>query len=135
MARAVGPNFAGDVKAKIPILVAGAFVLILLLDSAAQAQCTAVGPLASSPSSPTVAMEVAGVSASVGALVSSVYSANTAFLNQLNAFIGSPDNPQPDQQVPTCGPAALAATSVPARTQQPESCGNEDPRTGTDAYN
>jgi hypothetical protein len=78
--------------------VAGACVLMLLLDSAVQAQCTAVGPLASSPSAPTVAMAVAGVSASVGAIVSSVYSANTAFLNQSNAFIGSPDNPQPDQQ-------------------------------------
>jgi hypothetical protein len=43
-------------------------------------------------------MAVAGVSASVGALVSSIYSANTAFLNQSNAFIGSPVNPQPDQQ-------------------------------------
>ncbi len=43
-------------------------------------------------------MAVAGASASVGALVSSIYSANTAFLNQSNAFIGSPDNPQPDQQ-------------------------------------
>jgi outer membrane autotransporter protein len=43
-------------------------------------------------------MAVAGASASVGALVSSIYSANTAFLNQSNAFIGSPDNLQPDQQ-------------------------------------
>jgi len=43
-------------------------------------------------------MAVAGVSASAGALVSSIYSANTAFLNQSNAFIGSPDNPQPDRQ-------------------------------------
>jgi hypothetical protein len=42
-------------------------------------------------------MAVAGVSASAGALVSSIYSANTAFLNQSNAFIGSPDDPQPDQ--------------------------------------
>src|SRR5215468_10388144 len=47
---------------------------------------------------PTVAMAGAGISASPGALVSSIYSANTAFLNQSNAFIGSPDNPRPDQQ-------------------------------------
>ncbi len=90
-------NFACGVGAKSPILGAGALVLMLLSASAVQAQCTAVGPLASSPSTPTVAMAVAGVSASAGALVSSIYSANTAFLNQSNAFIGSPDEPQPDQ--------------------------------------
>ncbi len=41
---------------------------------------------------------VAGVSASVGTLVSSINSVNTAFLTQSSAFIGSPANPQPDQQ-------------------------------------
>jgi hypothetical protein len=85
-------------SAKVLLLFATLIEALLLLASAAQAQCTAVGPLASSPSAPTVSMAVAGVSASTGALVSSIYSANTAFLNQSNAFIGSPDNPQPDQQ-------------------------------------
>jgi Autotransporter beta-domain len=95
---AIRSNLACGVRAKRPILGAGILVLMLFSASAAQAQCTAAGPLASSPSAPKVATAVAGVSASVGALVSSIYSANTAFLNQSNAFIGSPDNPQPDQQ-------------------------------------
>ena len=41
---------------------------------------------------------VAGVSASVGSLVSSIHTANTGFLTQSSAFIGSPADPQPDQQ-------------------------------------
>jgi opacity protein-like surface antigen len=41
---------------------------------------------------------VAGVSASVSALVSSIHTTNTAFLTQSSALIGSPANPQPDQQ-------------------------------------
>ena len=91
-------NCACGVRAKSPILGAGALVLVLSSASAVRAQCTVIGPLASSPSASTVAVAVAGVSASAGALVSSIYSANTAFLNQSNAFIGSPDNPQPDRQ-------------------------------------
>src|SRR6266436_5595770 len=47
---------------------------------------------------PTVAMAVAGVSASVNALTSSINTANTAFLTQSSALIGSPANPQPDQE-------------------------------------
>src|SRR5260370_35288221 len=90
-------NCACGVRAKSPILGAGALVLVLSSASAVRAQCTVIGPLASSPSASTVAVAVAGVSASAGALVSSIYSANTAFLNQSNAFIGSPDEPQPDQ--------------------------------------
>jgi opacity protein-like surface antigen len=43
-------------------------------------------------------MAVANVSGSVGALVTSINSVNTAFLTQSSAFIGSPPNPQPDQQ-------------------------------------
>jgi outer membrane autotransporter protein len=43
-------------------------------------------------------MAVANVSASVGALVTSINSVNTAFLTQSSAFIGSPANPQPDQE-------------------------------------
>jgi opacity protein-like surface antigen len=89
---------ACGVRTKSPILGAGAFVLMLFSASAAQAQCTAAGPVASSGLGPTGAMAVAGVSASVGALVTSINSANTAFLTQSSAFIGSPANPQPDQQ-------------------------------------
>jgi hypothetical protein len=42
-------------------------------------------------------MAVANVSASVGALVSSINSLNTAFLTQSSAFIGSPPNPRGDR--------------------------------------
>ena len=86
-------------RTKSPILGAGALVLMLFSASAAQAQCTSVG-LNSPPPLVTQAAvaAVAGVSASVGSLVSSINSANTAFLTQSTAFIGSPANPQPDQQ-------------------------------------
>jgi opacity protein-like surface antigen len=43
-------------------------------------------------------MAVAGVSSSVNALTTSINTANTAFLTQSSAFIGSPANPQPDQE-------------------------------------
>ncbi|MBO0756922.1 MAG: autotransporter domain-containing protein [Bradyrhizobiaceae bacterium] len=72
--------------------------LIAFSASGAQAQCAASGSLQNSPLSPTVAMAVAGVSASVNALVTSTNTANTAFLTQSSAFIGSPINPQPDQE-------------------------------------
>ena len=45
-AAAIKPNSACGVKTKSSIQAAGALVLMLLLASAAQAQCTAVGPLA-----------------------------------------------------------------------------------------
>jgi len=84
------------------MLGAGTVVLMLLSASAAQAQCTSVGLNILSTTAPVVAqaagMAVANVSASVGALVSSINSANTAFLTQSSAFIGSPANPQPDQE-------------------------------------
>src|SRR5215471_7316189 len=84
------------------MLGAGTVALMLLSASAAQAQCTSVGLNILSTTAPVVAqaagMAVANVSASVGALVSSINSANTAFLTQSSAFIGSPANPQPDQE-------------------------------------
>jgi opacity protein-like surface antigen len=80
---------------------AGAVALTLFSGLAAQAQCTAVG-LNTTPLGPVVTqaagMAVANVSASVGALVSSINSVDTAFLTQSSAFIGSPANPQPDQE-------------------------------------
>jgi opacity protein-like surface antigen len=83
------------------ILGAGTVALVLLSASAARAQCTTVGLQALSGSAPVVAkaagMAITNVSASVGALVTSINSVNTAFLNQSNAFIGSPADPQPDQ--------------------------------------
>jgi opacity protein-like surface antigen len=94
-------------------------VLILLSASAARAQCTAAGPLGSSPLAPTVAMAVAGVSSSVGALVTSINAANTAFLTQSGAFIGSPANPQPDQEgggVWARGVGGHVNTSTPSTT-------------------
>jgi len=71
---------------------------MLFPTSTAHAQCTAVG-LNPGPGFPTGAAvtAVAGVSASVGSLVSSIHSTNTTFLTQSSAFIGSPPNPQPDQ--------------------------------------
>jgi len=93
---------ARSVKTKSPILGAGSLVLMLFSASAAQAQCTSAGLNGLSTTAPVVAqaagMAVANVSASVGALVTSINSANTAFLTQSSAFIGSPANPQPDQQ-------------------------------------
>jgi outer membrane autotransporter protein len=94
-----------SVKTTGPILGAGAFVLMLFSVSVAQAQCTPVGvnitgvpPAVSGVVAQAAVMAVANVSASVGALVTSINSANTAFLTQSSAFIGSPANPQPDQQ-------------------------------------
>jgi len=90
---------ACSVKPKSPILGAGALVLMLFSAPAAQAQCTSVGLNTPPPLVTQAAVAaVAGVSASVGSLVSSINSANTAFLTQSTAFIGSPANPQPDQQ-------------------------------------
>jgi opacity protein-like surface antigen len=86
------------VKTKSAIVGAIALVVTLVSISAAQAQCSATGALEGNKLSPTVAMAVAGVSASVNALVTSINTANTAFLTQSSAFIGSPANPQPDQE-------------------------------------
>ena len=112
---------ACGVKRKGAILAAGALVLTLLSASGAQAQCTGSGALApSSGTDQTVAMAVAGVSASVSALVTSINSVNTAFLTQSSAFIGSPAILSPTRRVAASGPAAWAVTSVPAQPPQPE---------------
>src|SRR5215471_17943805 len=96
------PALENAAKMKGAVLGAGAFVVMLLSCSAAEAQCTAFGLNGLSAASPVVAqaagMAVANVAASVGTLVTSINSVNTAFLTQSSAFIGSPPNPQPDQE-------------------------------------
>src|SRR6266566_6188202 len=96
----VKPKALGcDARTKHSILAAGALVVTLFSASGVQAQCVGGGVLAPPNGlDQTVAMAVAGVSASVGSLVTSINSVNTAFLTQSSAFIGSPPNPQPDQQ-------------------------------------
>src|SRR5215813_13581841 len=91
-------GLACSVTTRRSALCAGALVVMLFPISAAHAQCTAVG-LNPGPGFPTGAAvtAVAGVSASVCSLVSSIHSTNTTFLTQSSAFIGSPPNPQPDQ--------------------------------------
>jgi opacity protein-like surface antigen len=93
---------AKTAKMKGAVLGAGAFVMMLLSGSSAQAQCTTFGLNGLNASAPVVAqaagMAVANVAASVGTLVTSINSVNTAFLTQSTAFIGSPSNPQPDQE-------------------------------------
>src|SRR5262245_46886931 len=87
-----------SVTANSTALCAGALVLMLFSASGAHAQCTPVG-LNPGPDFPTKAAvtAVAGVSAYVGSLVSSIHSTNTVFLTQSSAFIGSPPDPQPAQ--------------------------------------
>jgi opacity protein-like surface antigen len=106
----VGRKFLAGISPKVlalgvrtwtAILGAGALAVTLFSGSAAQAQCTPVG-LNTTPLGPVVtqaaSMAVANVSASVGALVSAINSVDTVFLTQSSAFIGSPPDPQPDQQ-------------------------------------
>jgi opacity protein-like surface antigen len=88
---------ARGVKTKGPILGAGALVLMLFSASGAQAQCTSGVNTGSSVVNQAAGMAVENVAASVGALVTSINSLNTAFLTQSSAFIGSPANPQPGQ--------------------------------------
>jgi opacity protein-like surface antigen len=109
MIRVVGVRRAGICPMRLAntakmgslVLGAGAFVLALFSGSAAQAQCTASGLSGLNATAPVVAqaagMAVANVSASVGTLITSINSVNTAFLTQSSAFVGSPANPQPDQ--------------------------------------
>src|SRR5262249_56841179 len=105
-------------------LSAGALVIALLSASAAQAQCAAVGfnPPPGFPTGPTVTA-VAGVSAYVGTIAASIHSANTAFVSQSTAFIGSPPSPAPDQggggvwARGVCGPLSFG---TPATTRNPK---------------
>jgi opacity protein-like surface antigen len=92
-------GLACRLRKKGPILGVAAVLLILVSASAAQAQCTSAG-LSTPPPIWTnaAAAAVAGVSASVGSLVSSINTVNTAFLTQSTAFVGSPANPRPDQE-------------------------------------
>jgi opacity protein-like surface antigen len=89
-------------RTKNSVLAAGAFVVLLFPGSAARGQCSSVGLSGLNTTAPVVAqaagMAVANVSASVGTLVTSINSVNTAFLTQSSALIGSPANPQPEQQ-------------------------------------
>ena len=107
------------VKTRGAILGAGALGLMLFSSSAVQAQCVGEQAL-SAPTglNSTVAMAVAGVSASVNALVTSINTANTAFLTQSSAFIGSPANPQPDQE--GGGVWARGVGGLPTPPPQPE---------------
>ena len=93
---------AKSAKTKSLALGAVAFVVVLFSGSAARAQCTSVGLNGLNATAPVVAqaagMAVANVSASIGALVTSINSVNTAFLTQSSALIGSPANPLPEQQ-------------------------------------
>ncbi len=91
---------AGRAKACGTPATAGIAALALMLFCApvAHAQCVAAGPAASAPGMAPWTGAIASGSASVAALVSSINSVNTAFLAQSSAFIGSPPNPQPDQQ-------------------------------------
>src|SRR5215468_5825236 len=115
MLRGMRPEFAACVKPKVracslkmmgPFLGAGALAITLFSAAAAQAQCTSTVTIKSPGVSTAVGqvvadaagMAVANVSASVDALATSINAANTAFLTQSSAFIGSPANPQPDQQ-------------------------------------
>jgi opacity protein-like surface antigen len=86
------------VSGKCAIRGAAALALMLFSAVGVQAQCVSSGPAATSPGMAPWTGAIASGSASVAALVSSINSVNTAFLTQSNAFIGSPPNPQPDQQ-------------------------------------
>jgi opacity protein-like surface antigen len=87
---------------KRSVLGAGAFLVFVFSGSAARADCAVAGLNGLSTTAPVVAqaagMAVANVSASVGALITSINSVNTAFLTQSSALIGSPANPQAEQQ-------------------------------------
>jgi hypothetical protein len=89
---------ACGVRRKSMIRGAVALALMLLSATAAQAQCTSSGQVSTSPGMAPWTGAIASGSASVAAVVSSINAVNTAFLTQSSAFIGSPPNPQPDQQ-------------------------------------
>jgi opacity protein-like surface antigen len=77
------------------ILISGlSLVLMTSVSSVAMAQCTATGTAAGF--APQYAPFAVG--GALNTLVSSINAANTAFLTQSTAFVGSPANPKPDQE-------------------------------------
>jgi outer membrane autotransporter protein len=82
-----------------PAIRSGAAAALMLFSgAAAQAQCAASGAVTSSPDLAPWSSAIAGGSASISTIISSINAVNTAFLTQSSAFIGSPSNPGPDQQ-------------------------------------
>ncbi len=75
-------------------LLGGSALLLVMFASQAQAQCVATGDFAQ-----TIAADITPIArgGSVNSLVSVLNTTGTAFLNQTNAFIGAPANPQPNQ--------------------------------------
>ena len=75
-------------------LLGGSALLLVMFASQAQAQCVATGDFAA-----TIAADITPIArgGSVNSLVSVLNTTGTAFLNQTNAFIGAPANPQPNQ--------------------------------------
>jgi opacity protein-like surface antigen len=79
---------------KSALLGTSALTLALFASGAAQAQCVATGDLAVFATANLTPIASGG---SVNSLVSVLNTTGTAFLNQTNAFIGAPGNPQPNQ--------------------------------------
>ena len=75
-------------------LLGGSALLLVMFASQAQAQCVATGDFALAGISDITPIARGG---SVNSLVSVLNTTGTAFLNQTNAFIGAPANPQPNQ--------------------------------------
>jgi len=81
------------------LLGSSAMMLLLFASSGAQAQCTSTLPSLTVNDRP---FDLAGLvpfalGGQVNSLVSVLNTTGTAFLNQTNAFISAPPNPQPDQ--------------------------------------
>lgn len=66
--------------------------------SAAWGQCVAGGPVASVHETSWWTPAIASASSGIATLIGSINAVNTAFSSQSNAFVGSPPNPQPDQE-------------------------------------
>jgi opacity protein-like surface antigen len=75
------------------LLGSSALMIVMFAAEAAQAQCVATGQVAAAGADFTPIAR----GSSVNSLVSVLNTTSTAFLNQTNAFIGAPANPQPNQ--------------------------------------